>query len=102
MSNSKLYNICKEIAIVEDKLAYGEIDFSYDKLMCAMKSGHPADILDDILSIIGWDVNKGIEPSIKKLEETLEGLKDFQATFKVNLKKQIKDLQSYIKEKREI
>ena len=94
----KLYDICKEIAIVEDKLAYGEIDFSYDKLMSAMKPGHPADILDDILSIIGWDVFAGKEPPIEKVEKTLAGLKNFQATFKVNLKNEINHLKEYIAE----
>lgn len=94
----KLYDICKEIAVVEDKLAYGEIDFSYDKLMSAMKAGHPADILDDILSIIGWDVFAGKEPPIEKVEETLTRLKGFQSTFKVDLKEIIKNLKEYITE----
>lgn len=94
----KLYDICKEIAVVEDKLAYGEIDFSYDKLMSAMKAGHPADILDDILSIIGWDVFAGKEPPIEKIEETLTRLKGFQSTFKVDLKEIIKNLKEYITE----
>ena len=48
-----LYDICTEIAEIEDGLYYGDIDFSYDNLMSAMKPGHPADILDDILSLIG-------------------------------------------------
>lgn len=94
----KLYDICKEIAVVEDKLAYGEIEFSYDKLMSAMKPGHPADILDDILSIIGWDVFAGIEPPIEKVEQTLKGLKSFQSTFKVDLKEIINHLKEYIAE----
>lgn len=97
----KLYDICKEIAVIEDKLIYGEIDFSYDKLMSAMKAGHPADILDDILSVIGWDVFAGKEPAIEKVEETLKGLKNFQKTFKVDMKQIIKNLKEYIDERKE-
>lgn len=94
-----LYDICKEIAIVEDKLAYGEISFSYDNLMATMKPGHPADILDDILSIIGWDVQAGKEPTREALEETLEELKNFKECFKIKqLNKAIKGLESYLKE----
>ena len=67
-----LYEICREIGLVEQGLMYGEIDFSYDNLMSAMKPGHPADILDDILSIIGWDVFEGKDPPIEKVREVLE------------------------------
>jgi hypothetical protein len=100
MENGKLYNICKEIAQIEEKLMYGEIEFSYDNLMSAMKCGHPAEILDDALSIIGWDVFAGKEPPIEKIEETLKGLKRFQKTFKVDMKEIIKNLQEYIDEQR--
>ena len=93
-----LYEICNDIAIIEEKLAYGEIEFSYNKLMSAMKPGHPADILDDILSTIGWDVFEGKEPPIEKVKETLAGLESFQATFKVDLKQPIKNLKEYIAE----
>lgn len=98
MKKIKLYDICQKIGEIEEKLMYGEIEFSYDKLMSAMKCGHPAEILDDVLSIIGWDVFAGKEPPIEKVEETLEGLKKFQATFKVNLKEIIKDMKAYLDE----
>ena len=51
-----LYEICSEVAQIEEGLAYGEIEFVYGKLASAMKPGHPADLLDDVLSMIGWDV----------------------------------------------
>ena len=95
----KLYDICKMIAEVEDGLAYGEIQFSYDNLMCAMKPGHPADILDDILSKIGWDVFEGKTPSNETVAQVLEELKEFKATFKVKqLQKPINALQKYLAE----
>lgn len=93
-----LYDICKMIAEVEEGLACGGIDFSYDNLMSAMKPGHPADILDDILSIIGWDVFKGETPERKKIEKVLSELKNFKACFKVKqLKKPIDALEKYLK-----
>ena len=92
-----LYEICQSIAEIEEGLMYGEIQFSYDKLMSAMKPGHPADILDDILSIIGFDVFKGITPKREKIAEVLEKLKSFKACFKVKeLKESISALEEYI------
>ena len=94
-----LWDICTEIAEVEEGLAYGEINFSFDKLMSAMKPGHPADLLDDILSEIGWDVQKGITPERSKLEQILKELKGFKATFKIKeLSAPIKHLKEYLEE----
>ena len=64
-----LYNICKMIANVEEGLLYGSIRYSYDNLMCTLKPGHPADILDEILSIIGWDVFAGKTPEDEKVKQ---------------------------------
>jgi hypothetical protein len=94
-----LHEICTEIAIVEEKLAYGEIEFTYPKICSAMKLGHPADILDDILSIIGWDVNEGKEPKLKSLKKVLTELKEFQEAFNVDLSDPIKHLEEYIAKK---
>ncbi len=94
-----LYEICVEIGQVEEGLMYGQISFEYDKLMCAMKPGHPAELLDDVLSIIGWDVFAGKEVSIDRVEETRKELKRFRSAFKVKeLAAPIKHLGEYIKE----
>lgn len=93
-----LYEICNEIAIIEERIAYGELELSFNKLASAMKKEHPADTLDKILSIIGWDVFAGKEPPIEKVKETLAGLESFQRTFKVDLKNPIKNLKEYITE----
>lgn len=94
-----LFEICREIGGVEEGLMFGEITFCYDNLMCAMKPGHPADILDDILSIIGWDVFAGKEPSIEKIREVYKLLKEYVACFKVKeLKSAVKHLSEYLKE----
>ena len=94
-----LYDICTEIAEVEEGLAYGEIKFTFDNLMSAMKPGHPADILDDILSVIGWDIQSGITPEREKLEQTLKDLTIFKESFKVKeLSKPIKHLKEYLDE----
>ena len=92
-----LYDICMEIAEVERKLDEGEIPFSYDNLMSAMKVGHPVEILDEILATIYYDVVlAGKTPPMEKVKETLSGLKRYQRTFKVDLKKPIKELEEYI------
>ena len=93
-----LYDICMEIAEIERKLDYGEIPFTYDNLMCAMKPGHPVEILDEVLATIFYDACADKTPDLKKVKKTLSGLEEFQRTFKVDLKKQIKELKIYIKE----
>lgn len=95
----KLYDICREIGEVEEGLMYGQISFSYDNLMSAMKPGHPADILDDILSVIGWDVFAGKEPDKEKVQEVLTRLQEFKQCFNVKeLADPIKHLAEYLKE----
>ena len=79
-----LYNICKMIAEVEEGLMYGEISFEYSKLMCALMPGHPAEILDEILSIIGWDVFAGKIPENDKIEQVINELKGFKEEFGVS------------------
>ncbi len=91
--------ICNDLAEITEKLMYGEISFSYDNLASAMKPGHPGEILDDIISIIGWDVLEGKEPPLENVKETLAGLEDFQRAFKVDLKKPIMNMKKYIAEK---
>ena len=95
----ELLDICYEIVDIYEGLAYNEIPFTYDNLMSAMKPGHPADILDDILSSISDDVmlRKPIER--ERIEEVLERLKEFKKCFKVKeLSKPIKHLTEYLKE----
>jgi len=92
-----LYDICKMIAEVIEGLMYGNINFNYGKLMSAMKPGHPAEILDDILSVIGWDVFAGKTPENEKIEQVLDELKQFKEAFCVKeLQKPISALEAYL------
>ena len=94
-----LYDICKEIAQVENGLAYGQIQFCYDNMMCAMKPGHPADILDDIFGDVGNELYLNHDaaipmPRIKKLRKDL---KEFSKDFKISeLDSVIRDLDTII------
>ena len=45
-----LKNICTEVLVIAEKLEYGEISFTYDKLACAMKMGHPCEFITEALS----------------------------------------------------
>lgn len=83
-----LEEICDAIAEVVQDLMYGDISVS-----------HKADILDDILAVIGWDVAEGIEPPLENVKETLAGLEDFQLTYNVDLKKPIRNLKKYVSNK---
>jgi hypothetical protein len=85
------------IAEIEENLAYGAIDFHYSKVMAALKPGHPADILDEILSIIGWDVFAGKTPEAEKIEQVLKELKGFKEEFRIKeVQKPIAALEEYL------
>ena len=83
-----LEEICDAIAEVVQDLMYGDISVS-----------HKADILDDILAVIGWDVAEGIEPPLENVKETLARLEDFQLTYNVDLKNPIMNLKKYVSNK---
>ena len=92
-----LCNICDEISVIVEKLSYGQISFEYDNLMSAMKLGHPADILDDILALVAWDVFTGNTPEREKVDQMLRELKKFKRFFKIKeLNSVIKDLTLYL------
>ena len=100
-----LYDICLEIARVENGLADGYIRFSIsddDKWIYALKPGHPADLLDDILSPVG---NKlCIHPNAviptPDLQKMLENLGGFAGAFGVKeLAEPIAHLRAFIAER---
>lgn len=96
-----LYHIFMMLAQIENGLAYGEIEFRYDTLMCSLKPGHPADILDDIFGEIGNELYSNHDADIDpmRLEVVLEYLKDFKEAFHVKeIKVPIKCLELYLKE----
>ncbi len=94
-----LNEICSEIAELEQKLFSGEIDFSYDNLMSATKPGHPAEMLDDVLSEIGWDVFSDKSVSTERVTTWIKHLKSFKRAFKVKeLGVPIKHAEQYLKE----
>lgn len=98
----KLFDICDEVAQIEGGLMYGTIDFAYDNLMCAMKCGHPAEILDDILADVFWTSHDGGEPTEEAITELIEGLEDYKKCFKVKeLAKPIRELKKYLEDKKE-
>lgn len=93
----ELKEICLETLSIIEKLECGEISFSYDKLSSAMKPGHPAELLDDVLAEIFFDVMDGQLPDLKKIDHVRKGLKRLQRSFKIKeLGKPIKDLSEYL------
>ena len=81
----ELEKICEDIASIVSDLMYSGIEESFK-----------ADILDDILSIVGWDVAEGIEPDIEKVEQMLSKLIEFQDSYGVELSDSINQLNEYI------
>ena len=81
----ELQRICEDISSVVEDLMYRGVNESFK-----------ADILDDILSIIGWDVAEGIEPDLENVEQMLAKLIDFQDSFEVDLSNPIKHLEEYV------
>ena len=81
-----LNQICEKIAaVVDDLMLNDDISVSFK-----------ADILDDILAIIGLDVAEGVEPELEKVELMLSKLIEFQEAYEIDLGDPIKNLQEYI------
>lgn len=64
-----LKEICKDILDVEEKLFYGGVNYTYDKLMAAMKMGSPGEILDMILQPVYFDIQADEEIDLERLKE---------------------------------
>jgi len=88
-----LYDVCNEIAAIQDRLALGII--GADK-----SAGDPVQTLDDIFSLIGWDVFAGKEPPIALVRETCEKLRNYMTEFKVDaLKGCVEGIEKYLSDK---
>ncbi len=93
----KLDQIVSDLAGVEMGLMNGEIDFTYGKMMSAMKPGHPCEIMDGILAKIYYPTIRGTEPPLDTMEETLKNLQEFAEAFSINeMKKPLQELADYI------
>jgi hypothetical protein len=89
--------IIQELLAIEEGLDQGTIAFTYDNLSSAMGYGHPAEIFDDIIAEVFWDMQAGKEPERDKIETVLKGLKRFKRSFKVKeLSKPIKEISDYL------
>ena len=94
-----LHEICSEIMQIEKGLLNGEIEFRYDNLMSALKVGHPAEILDDILAEIGWRVFDGKDVELNRVKAWVEKLESFSEDFEIEeLSAPIEHCKQYIKE----
>ena len=98
-----LSEICIELVAVEQKLMDGQISFSYDNLMSAMKPGHPAELLDEILADVYFEsVIYGREVPLDRVKEFADELKAFKTDFKIRaMAAPLKKLTDYIKEQEE-
>lgn len=91
-----LYEIYEAIAEISDGLMENRIEFTYDRLMGVMGC-HPAHTLEMILPKIDWDSRS---PDMDKVSEALDELIEFNKMVNIKeLKKPIKELKAYIKNK---
>ena len=95
----KLDSICSKLAGVEIGLMNGEIEFVYDNLFCAMKPGHPCEIMDGILSKIYYPTIQGKELPMETLKTTLGELQEFTKAFQVKeMEGPLEELATYIQQ----
>lgn len=91
--------ICTQLSAIIDGMMCGSIEFTCDKLTSAMKCGHPADILDEMVGMAFVDTLPGEEPDRQHLETLLKDLKRFKRSFKVKeLAAPIKALTAHLSE----
>lgn len=98
----RLDRICRDLADVEMGLMEGRIDFCYDKLMSAMKPGHPCEIMDGILANIYYPAMQGHEPPMDVMEKTLKNLQSFGKAFSIEeINEPLKELAEYIRARKQ-
>lgn len=96
----ELNEVIRVVVDIAKKLFSGRIKFRYDNMMCAMKPGHPGEILEEILSEIYWDVIAGRVPPVEKVRNVRDNLIAFKKDFQVRgLKKAIDILNAYTGER---
>lgn len=82
-NQKSLSEIMFEITRIQEKLCNGEIEFSYDKIFSALGAGHPAEIMDNIISDVFWTVRADEKPLKKDIEEMVSGLEGFKNEFEI-------------------
>ena len=83
MDNGALKNICMRFSMIEGELMFGGIDFEYDRLMTVMGAGHPADMMDSILSPVFWPVQAGEEVPVDDVVRLYKEMNEFKNSFKI-------------------
>lgn len=96
---SKFFDISQQLSNIIDGMMCGTIEYTCDKLTSAMKCGHPADILDEMVGMAFIDTIPGDEPDRQHMEFLLKDLKRFKRSFKVKeLAAPIKALTAHLSE----
>ena len=92
-----LKEICFELMEIEENLMYGVIDFKFDRLMAAMKTEHPAMIMDSLMVPVFIPAINDIPVGIDLVKKMYTDLTNFAGEFGVKeMKKPLKSLKDYI------
>ncbi len=98
--NKELLDILYKFGAICGGIMFGEIPFTFngDALMCALKPGHPGDIMDDIVSMVYAKVDDDPFESLPTVKEGLASFKEFKKVFGiVSMKEPIEELSAYVK-----
>lgn len=92
-----LEQVREQLKLVNEKLFYGEIEFSYDAMGFSMAFSHPAELLGDMCGELDTMIDNDMADP-EELELMLSGLKEMRYSFDlVDLGEAIELLEEYIK-----
>lgn len=93
----KLDEIVNEIVDIFEGICMGTVSVSIDPLDTIMGGVSPQDVLDEIISPVGFKVQTGEEPTKEELQKLIDGLKRFGEVFNCSAVDQpIEDLENYV------
>ncbi len=92
-----LKEICAEFTGIEAGLMQGTVGFRYEPAEGMKKSGHPVEIMDDVLNPVIYEIRHGRTPGAGTVSRTLAKLRSFRSTYGVEkLDAPLADLEAWL------
>lgn len=101
MKNEKLFSILCEFGQICGGIMCGEIPFTFngDALMCALKPGHPGDIMDDFVAMVYNRIDEDPKDNLDAVKQARDGFAAIMKCFGVNqIEAPLEKLDEYIAE----
>ena len=94
----ELDKILSEIVDIFEGICMGTVSVSIDPLDTIMDGVPPQDVLDEIISPVGFKVQTGGTPTKEELQKLVDGLKRFKEVFNcLAVEKPIEELEEFLK-----